>query len=327
MSDEKTIHEYPLILDKDLLDPLEGKEGSVNDINFEVIIDKYKHLFEEKDKILIVAGDSFSHGDELGDTDRPDFPGFNKFHNFTPEEDALRKKRKEWHDYIRRKELTFTLDELKVIWTKERNRSYPMLIQRERPDILVINLAKGGTSTTRNARLIINLTILLKELYPNKSIEVILGVSGHQRTEERIKHGYLSFIPSNFPDKTTPYYNFFELYIELYLNYFDDDTLIEKWLFTLIHFVNIMNSLKVKHHLLVTEVVLYYLNQNPYYKKLCEKYKLIIGNRLDFVLFLSVEEGLRYFYDAPIYLPGGHYNSEIHEFFKNKIITQLFNNG
>lgn len=316
--------DYPLITDKSVLDPPSISQGSVDFINYDDIVLKYQNLFEKHDKILIVSGDSFTHGDELADPELPGFPGFMASGNFTGLEKFRRLHIKEAWMKKKNQMLLSNLELNEQQWAKERTKSYPMLIQKERNDILVINFSRGGSSIYRNSRILREFSIYLKEKFPNKNIEVILGLSGHQRLEEITKYGYLSYL-NNVSYDGTCHEGYYKCLSEMYLNHFDDKTLIERYLLNFMFFDFSMNSLGIRYHITSPKFVMDYLKENSFYEEVYNKYRLLLQDKLEPIYFVTYDDEITFLKDEKIMMPCGHYAPIVHEFLAIKLIHRVFN--
>lgn len=313
------ILEYPLITTQELLEK-KGPEGE-GTIDFQKIFKTCAEELSKNNQFLIIAGDSFTHGDELADVDLPDFPGCFRSKIENDADFKQREKANEWYTNkgkIKLKDLNFESQQ----WITERQRSYPMLFQLLRPDITVINFAKGGTSIYRNSRLITDCVLFLKKMYPNAKIEAILGLSGHQRTEVHTKYGFLTYMPTvvNYTVNNT-YQEFYKLYNELYYQHFSDDMLIEMYIRHIAEFIALMDVLKVKIHFTVPSLVIYWLEKNRIaYDAIVHKYKLLLEHKFDPILFVTKREQSVTYKDIKIMMPGGHYSQDVHHLMANKLL-------
>lgn len=139
------------------------------------LIQKYPNEFI-KDHIILICGDSFSNGDELADDQLPIWKGYFTTNN-EPIGDYLK--------FIEDKEKLAPLfsDKSLELWKIERERVYAGVLQRELPEVLVINLSQSGAGPERNARILSESLIYLKNKFPNKRIDNYLGLSPFNRTE------------------------------------------------------------------------------------------------------------------------------------------------
>jgi len=322
-----TTKEYPYLTDISILKFLPTVIGHVTIIDWDKIFYKYPEIWDKYDKILLVTGDSFTHGDELADTEIEDFPGYlsSKPAMTIEDREHIVISRKWFIERSKKRAQDEKHDDL--FWAKERLCSYPALIQKARPDILVISFAKGGSSIYRNTRLLIEACLFLKQ-NTDKEIEVILGLSGHQRTEEIMKYGYCNFISPEISingNYSKEFQGYMELYSELYLNYYSDDVLIEKWYTQYLNFCSCMNTLDIKFQVTIPSLVEHWLNKNENHEKIYEKYKYLLDKFYKPIVLLTYTEEIRNFDHRKIIMPGGHYAPEIHGFVTSKLLPVVFN--
>jgi len=340
MNDYSETTEYPLITDSSVLKKSRAKVINSNDdteilqiglLPTKNIIEKYRHLFKEKDKILVVSGDSFVHGDELADKDLPHYPGPARPQTglngdplyFAPKEQMLR--------FKKYKESLFERDQAKYdeLWVNERKKSFPMLIQQKRDDILVINLADRGESTQRNTRIIVEICASLKKEFPNKTIEAILGLSGPNRTEEITKHGYIWFHSGITHEKTSreniDIKKLYGDYRKFFVNNLDNNSLIEKYAISLMWFFGCLDHLNIKYHLVLPNTVLEHLQEWNYEKIFFEKYGFIMKEKFKPIEMLSDREISKFMVkNVPIMHIGGHYVDTVHEMMRDKLLSVIF---
>lgn len=313
-------HLYPLLTDRTPLIKW-GSDGEES-IDFNALWKNYEDTLSKNNRFLIVSGDSFSHGDELGDIDLPDFPGMQKYGMLKGQEEIDKDKAMEW--YVNRGKVKLrNMDVENELWIKERERSYPMLIQQARPDVTVISFSKGGTSIYRNARLITDTALFLRSQFPAAKIEGILGLSGHIRTEIWTKHGFLIYMPTGVNYTVgNMYCDCYSTYQDLYYNHFDDKMLIQQYVHQIAHFLSMMQTLDVKTHFTVPEIVMYWLEkEKKYYDAAFHKYRHILTDKFNPMLFVTKREEQTIFKDKKIMMPGGHYAQEIHHHLTKKLLS------
>lgn len=175
------------------------------------VIEKYSDQLSND--IVLVAGDSFSHGDGLADDLLPGWPGY------ILEPTWNSRKQKLLSDIFN---LGISLTEFRVI---ERERSWPGKLQELLPNKTVINVSTPGASVRKNVRLAISWATTIKKMRPDARVEIVIGLSNLSRTEICTSTGYTDFLPyysTHLNEMLTDYKNF-------YMNYIDDRALVAQF--------------------------------------------------------------------------------------------------
>ena len=208
------------------------------------IIKKYFEHINKAKKILVVAGDSFSNGDELADHTIPNHPGVaypfccgydTSVHCIedtypAPEEKTLmlntkgekinlvlqdnfnsrpteHKVEAALNDYFYGSAADFKKEIVNEHLCLQRERCWVAKLQEMNPEVFVVNLSNSAQSTERSVRLILEFCFELRTHFPKKTVETILGLSFISRVETLMSNGYLNYCPT-FPtpkwDPTMP---------------------------------------------------------------------------------------------------------------------------
>lgn len=330
--------ESPFITDFDIFSKfMDQNQTTPGDIRaLEVFVKPYELLFKKYDKILIVSGDSFVHGDELADRlfiedVPPDLPNlmtnpsdkqpdaskkalslYTKWDNIAVD---FRIKRQQQYDSL-------SMNEKITFWQRERELAFPKTLQDLRPDVLIINISGRGQSTERSTRVIFEVAFLLKRLFPDKLIESLCGMSFPDRTEERITTGYEEFLP-HFHN---PHNMWYQEYSRYYMEWYDDDTLMERYVENLLKFIGKMEMINVKIHFVLpqhcwnvirrpipvwTESELDFTDS---WVEAFERYNYIFKSRL-FPIQLPSNDTIKYLKSKNISIRhvGGHYTKPCHD--------------
>ena len=277
------------------------------------VIDEYSALFEQKDTIVIVGGDSFTHGDELGDDLISGWPGFGELGTIV----------RYWHS-VKSKIASSpeNHDLFKQILHKDRTLSWPMQLQLLRPELLVINLGRSGASPARTVRVMIEWATSIRNKFPTKKVHMIAGMSGHIRTEVLTKYGPINYLPST--DKLEHLVDFNLTYRKLYIEHIDTKALIAMFVKELVFLISV--SEKLQYDLLFTtnfyvqdginrDLSLWNEISDPFNDLFLKKY-------WPGILMLNHQDISEYS-DKKLMCPGGHYAPIVHAKFAEKISKLL----
>jgi hypothetical protein len=149
------------------------------------IVNKSKTLFCNDSPLVICAGDSFSHGHGTADYTLVGYPG-----DLTTRENVLLDTNTRVSTLFKFKNSNESREQHLTLWELERRLSWPGQLQILRPELQVLNLSIPGGSVERAARVLVEWSLTVKNLAPNKKITVILGNSYHHRHELLSCQGY-----------------------------------------------------------------------------------------------------------------------------------------
>ncbi len=274
-------------------------------------------FFENFNEIILCVGDSYTHGDGIGDLlFAPDSLFFtcNEFQNSKlglnySKKLEIVKKRISW--------LESNINNRSKYYSFCRENSWPNKLINLRPDKCILNLSKGGGSIHRSIRIGIDWVLNLKNFLPNMNIKFILGDTIFTRTElldkNLVSYNFIPLLADLHHDKPN---HPISLMAKIHTYHYDDKILLQMYFNALINF-----CIFLKHHnvpLLMTHWLINSIDGIPIIdSEMFSPYKSILGpileNSLNMLSFAKTEPSDK------VMMPDGHYTPLVHEKFASEL--------